>query len=280
MALAAPARPILRYPGGKWLIAPWILEYFPRHRCYVEPCVGAGSVFFQKPRAYAEVLNDLNGEVISLHRILRDPAQAAELQRLLALTPFSRAEYEEAYMPAGEPLEQARRLLVRSWQSFNGEGTLGYKSGWRRCSDRRGTLPAHDWASLPEHISSFVARLQGVILEQDDALALLPRYDAPTTLWYVDPPYDETVCPNFAGYGATVDHEALARALQAMQGMVIVSGYRSPRYDNLYEGWYRIDHRAYAGTGKTGARKRIESLWLNRTCERALEQMSLFRMSH
>jgi DNA adenine methylase len=276
MATGVPTRPVLRYPGGKWLLAPWIITHFPPHRCYVEPFAGAASVLMQKPRAYAEILNDLHGDIVALFRILRDADQAAELERLVCLTPYARAEYEDAYIESDVPIERARRLLVRSWQGFNGEGTLGFKNGWRSNSDRRGTLPAHDWADYPAHIAQFTQRLQGVLLDQQDALDLLPRHDSPQTLFYVDPPYDEAVCPNFNGYRHQIDPTALRVALAQLHGMVVVSGYHSPTYDTLYGDWRCMERRALSGAGKSGSRKRTEVLWLNPACEQALPQRSLF----
>ena len=272
-----PTRPVLRYPGGKFLLAPWITSFFPPHQTYVEPLCGAASCLLQKPRSYAEVLNDLDGEIVNLFRLLRDPTLATELERQLRLTPYARQEYEDAYLPSNAPLEQARRLLIRSWQGLHGEGTLGRKTGWRSNVNRRGTLPAHDWGRFPGCIGRFTERLQGVIIESRDALDILLQYDSPQTLFYIDPPYDTDVCPNFNGYRHSVDAPALRRALNRAQGMAIVSGYRSPVYDTLYADWMRVDRATNAGTGQAHTRKRTESLWLSPACTQAMSQLSLFQ---
>jgi len=82
----------MRYHGGKWKLAPWIIGHFPPHRIYVEPFGGGGSVLMRKPRSYGEVYNDAWGNVVNVFRVLRDHAD--EIERLLYLTPFSRDEFE------------------------------------------------------------------------------------------------------------------------------------------------------------------------------------------
>jgi len=114
-------RPVLRYHGGKWLLAPWIISHFGPHRVYVEPFGGAASVLMRKKRSPIEVYNDRWGTVVNVFRVLRDPATAAELARMLYLTPFARDEFE-GVMPSefGElsNVEQARYTVLRSLAGF------------------------------------------------------------------------------------------------------------------------------------------------------------------
>jgi len=82
-------RPVLRYHGGKFRIAPWVIEHFPPHRTYVEPFGGAAGVLLQKPRAYSEIYNDLDSDVVNFFQVLRDPAQLDRLLQACAATPYA-----------------------------------------------------------------------------------------------------------------------------------------------------------------------------------------------
>jgi DNA adenine methylase len=89
-------RPVMRYHGGKWRIASWIISHFPIHETYVEPFLGAASVLLQKTSSRVEVGNDLYGRVVNLFRVIRDPETAVDLQRRLRLTMYSHEEYYSA----------------------------------------------------------------------------------------------------------------------------------------------------------------------------------------
>src|SRR5260370_477219 len=115
-------RPVLRYHGGKFRIAPWVIEHFPPHRTYVEPFGGAAGVLLQKPRAYSEVYNDLDGDVVNFFRVLRDPAQLDRLLQVCVATPYARVEFEDAWEPVDEPIERARRLTIRAQMGFGSAG--------------------------------------------------------------------------------------------------------------------------------------------------------------
>lgn len=121
-------RPLLRYHGGKWKPAPWIISHMAEHKTYVEPFGGGGSVLIRKPRAYAEVYNDLDEDVVNLFRVARDRGE--ELRQALALTPFARGEFDISYDETADTLERARRMIVRSFQGFGSAAASGERTGF------------------------------------------------------------------------------------------------------------------------------------------------------
>lgn len=276
--LTKPRRPALRYHGGKWRLAPWIVDHIPPHRVYVEPFGGAASVLLRKPRSYAEVYNDLDDEVVGLFRVLRDPEQARRLRDNLRLTPFARSEFESAYLPSSDCVERSRRLLVRSFMGFgSGAANKMVTTGFRSTSNRSGTSPAHDWQNLPACLELITERLQGVVIERRKAAEVIARHDGPETFFYVDPPYlPETRSTKIRKGGgkyhayrhelSTQDHVDLAEVLRRLQGMVALSGYDSVLYGNLYGDWQSVRRQTFAD----GARSREEVLWLNDAAHDAL----------
>jgi DNA adenine methylase len=258
-------RPILRWHGGKWLLADWIISHFPRHRSYVEPYCGAASVLLRKTRSHDECINDLDGEIVNLFRVARDAG--AELARVCALTPFSRDEFFRAYDLCDDPLERARRLVVRSFQGF-GSNSATSVSGFRSLSRRSGGTPATDWQNWPEALMRTVDRLRGVVIENRPAIEVMRARDDAETLHYVDPPYVHVTrgTGSETGYRkqyrhemSDTDHDELAAFLKTLKGGVVLSGYRSEIYDDLFSDWRRIDRATHAD----GARARVESLWLS-----------------
>ncbi len=276
----SPTRPVLRWHGGKWLLADWIINHFPQHRIYVEPFGGAASVLLQKPRTYAEVYNDLDGDAVNLFRVLRE-GRAPELIALLEATPFARDEFLLAYEPTEEPLERARRLIVRSFMGFGSNGhNIKAKTGFRSNANRNGTTPAQDWINYPPTLRAVAERLRGVIIENKDALEVMRQHDTEETLHYVDPPYlpETRSLKNpydikyrggmYAHEMSAEDHIPLLETLRSLKGMVVLSGYAAPLYDEVLADWTRIERRAMAD----GARERTEVLWVNR---KALAQPTL-----
>lgn len=296
-------RPVLRYHGGKFRLAPELVALFPPHRVYTEAFGGAASVLMLKPRSYSEIYNDLDGEVVNVFRVLQNPRLAKRLERLLRITPFARAEFELAYKPTRSQVERARRTIIRSFMGFGSDSITRLKAsragfntrissvmstGFRWDANRRGTTPATDWANYPKQIMLFCERLCGVIVERRDAKTILEKMDTAETLHYVDPPYPLSVRSIANGstpehryrYEMTDDegHLALASVLKKLKGMVIVSSYPGKLYEDLYKGWHRIDWTSSQFCGlKSGKRQRTECVWLNQAAADGLRQQRLFK---
>lgn len=266
-------RPILRYHGGKWLLAEWIISHFPAHRIYVEPFGGAGSVLLRKSRTYGEIYNDLDGEIVNLFRIVRE--RGDELIDVLKVTPFARKEFEQSYLSSPNYLEQARRTVVRSFMGFGSASASGAKTGFRSNSNRSNTTPAHDWANFPETLRLVIERLSGVVIECRDAADVMRQHDSAETLHYADPPYvldTRSMANPYCKKGYRFEmtdsqHRDLSVVLRGLKGFVVLSGYRHPLYEEIYQGWTSVDRKAMAD----GARARTETLWLNSAAVDAMD---------
>lgn len=282
-------RPLLRWHGGKYLLAPWIIQFFPPHRIYTEVYGGAASVLLRKPPCYSEVWNDLDEGVWNLMTQLR-LGRAPDLIAMLRQTPFARREFELSYEGSKDPMENARRLIVRSFMGFGSDGhNTAVKTGFRSNSSKSGTTPAHDWSNYPDALEEIAARVMGrdtgkaVMLEHRPALQVLKTHDTPETLHYVDPPYlPETRSTKsrksgeryhaYAHEMTVDDHCEMLEALSEVSGMVVLSGYPSKLYDDRLRDWRRIDRPALAD----GARKRTEVLWMNAAARDRVQSPTLF----
>ena len=272
----APKRPALRYYGGKWRLAPWIISHFPAHKNYVEPCGGAASVLLQKPRSPLETDNDLDGNVVNFFRVLRD--QPDELIRKIRLTPWARAEFNIAWkkMNHHDPVEWARRFAVFQWMSL--VSAISHDSPGCRMQKKGNMMGCSSVQMDYEEIFSAISnRFCGVQIENQPCKKVIAEYDNVDCLIYLDPPYvAETRDINNLG-GRTCyafewtndDHADYAELLRNAAGYVVVSGYACPLYTELYEahGWHRVDKEAQTNSGG----KRIESLWLSPRTWKALQ---------
>lgn len=254
-------QPAVRYHGGKWGLADWIMDHMPPHRVYVEPYGGGGSVMLRKEPSDLDVYNDLDRGIVSFFRVLRE--RPDDLVRAIELTPFALAELDLSYEPTNDPLEAARRLYVRAWQG-RGSPRGTWRAGWRRQVQPDGPSALFAWQRPLDNLYAIAVRLRQVQLDQDDALRCILRYDSPATLFYCDPPYVAETRGRWATTAyqhemTTEDHERLAETLMSIQGMALVSGYACDLYDRLYASWARVERVTQADTGA----RRVEVLWIS-----------------
>lgn len=260
------------YYGGKQTTAEAIVALFPPHQAYVEPFAGGLSVLLAKPIERMEVVNDLDGDLITFWRVLRDHPE--DLIAVCEATPHARAELIASRdLDTPSDLERARRVWVQLTQgrSANLIGT----TGWRH------TLTPESGASsaLPMYLDGYrrrlhpaALRLRNVTLECKPALEVIAAYGHPGTLLYVDPPYLGST-RNSSGYQhemrAEAEHTALLEALLRTPATVVLSGYASDMYDTALAGWAR-----YVMPTRTQGAAREEVVWTN-----ALDHAALFDLS-
>lgn len=237
MGTLANTAPVLKWPGAKWRIADRIIERFPPHGSYVEPFFGSGAVFFRKHPSDTETINDIDGEVVNLFRVIRDAAD--ELCKAMEMTPYSREEYSQSRRECKDPVERARKFLVRTWQGFGGKTYS--RPSW--AMDRTNSVfrPKY-WSQLPERIRDIVQRLKMAQIEHLDARELIPLYNREDALIYVDPPYPRSARQSKERFyecelSEEEDHAEILRLCKKHRGPCIISSYRNELYDGMLEDW-------------------------------------------
>lgn len=248
---------ILHYPGSKWSMTDWIINNMPLHATYLEPFFGSGAVFFNKQPSSLETINDVDGGIVNLFKVIRD--RPDELAHLIRWTPYSREEYYGSYETIEDELERARRFLIRCWMARGAK--TSDRTGWRHIIDHNGPRPVRQWNELPEKIMTITERLKGVQVEQQPAVKLIKRHDRNDVLIYADPPYILSTRNNrmYRHEMSEDDHIELLEALDAHPGPVLLSGYDHPMYNDRLKHWKRETRTAWA----EGGRARTEVLWVN-----------------
>jgi len=272
-------RPPFTYYGGKILLARRLIGMMPHHLTYIEPFFGSGAVFFAKAPVRNEIINDAADLVANFFQVLRDDLEA--LVEACALSPHSRAEYDRcaALDPTGlEPIEKARVFWVRVNQSF--AKTAGDRTGWSCTIARSQSVPG----SIAGRLGRFAQcadRLMATTIENTDGAELIDRLATPDTVVYADPPYlgSTRAMRRSSDYRTDMmdetSHIRLAEVLKRTPATVLLSGYHSDLYEDLYAGWWRheIDTSLRSSNARAGARgRRQEVIWSNR---QITEQLSL-----
>jgi DNA adenine methylase len=257
---------VFRYPGSKWGLADWIISHFPagyEKMVYLEPFAGSAAVFFNKRPGAVETINDLDSDIVNLFRVLREMPN--ELKRVLDLTPYSREEYDRSFDTTDDPLEKARRFVVRTTQAIGAK--LGTKCGWRNHKQMKIGGTACKWGGITETLDMAASRLRGdtthlVQIEHMDALRLIARYNSPDVLMYLDPPYVRSTRKSGRLYKHEMDdsiHIEMLELIAKSRAKIILSGYPSQLYDDHLPGWITDT----TTTHTTSAETVTEKIWMN-----------------
>lgn len=285
-AAPKPLRSPVVWYGGKGQIAHLIEPLLPPHTIYVEPFAGGLSILFRKPPAPLETINDLDSGVVGFYRVLRDPAQFSELERLITLTPYSREEYMDCrstWRDEADPVRRAWKWFVMVRMAYGGGGRTGgtgfkaeigtrsgYRTSWGYRVTNRAQSAGQRWTTTIDGLSAIHARLRRVQIEHADWRRIMEVYAVAGALVYVDPPYVLETRTGGRRYDHEMtidDHHALTDVLLLSPALIVLSGYRHDAVHGPLEtaGWERCDFDVKLNVAKHhgAAPRRIESVWRN-----------------
>lgn len=266
-------RQTLRYYGGKWKIADWVVSYLPIHEQYLETCFGSGGVFFNKVPSQVEVISDLSGNVVHFFKTLRD--RADELVRAIVLTPYAESEYlASRTLASTDDIERARRFYA--CLELGRGGTGHHNGGYRRDRKKTRNVSVTTEFQAVHHIYMAAARLKNAQLDQADMFKQIARYDDPSTCVYIDPPYVYDTRgagkPIYEHEMSDSEHERMAELLHDSKSMFVLSGYPSKLYDRLFADWTCVTRK----TRDVNANTQMECLWLSPNAVKAQRQPKMF----
>ncbi|WP_198321723.1 MULTISPECIES: DNA adenine methylase [Methylococcus] len=219
------AKPIFPWIGGKRRLARHILPLFPAHDCYVEPFCGAAALFFLKEPAKCEVINDINGELVNLYRVVQHHLEEFVRQFKWALT--SRQIYEWMNATPEETLtdiQRAARFFYLQKLAFGG------KVESRTFGTSTTSGPRLNFMRLEEELLAAHLRLSRTTIEHLPWEECICRYDRPHTLFYLDPPYWGT-----EGYGVE-NYVRMAELARTIEGRMVISVNDIPEMRAAFEG--------------------------------------------
>ena len=263
-------RIVFGWYGGKFSHLDWLLPLLPECHHYCEPFAGSAAVLLNRAPSPVETYNDIDGEVVTFFRVLRDSHE--ELVRAIALTPFSREEYYravEAPVDGISDIERARRFYIKARQTRTGLAQTASLGRWANCKDtsRAGMSGVVSrWLGGVDALDDIALRLLRVQIENRPAVDVIELYDGPGTLFYCDPPYLHATRGDSKAYGFEMDeaqHREFARAANACQAKVAVSGYDHPLMGELFRAGRWIKTLGTERTIHSTKDTRQEVLWTN-----------------
>jgi len=223
------ARPIIPWIGGKGRLSEQLLRLFAPHECYVEAFCGGGALFFRRPApAKVEILNDINGELVNLYRVVQNHLEEFVRQFKWALS--SRQVFKWQQMTRPETLtdiQRAARFFYLHHHCYSGK-VVDQSFGTAT------TAVPINLLRIEENLSAVHLRLAGVTIENAPWFECCERYDRAHTLLYLDPPYWET-----EGYGVPfefVEYERMAAFIRCCKSRAMVSINDHPEIRRVFEG--------------------------------------------
>lgn len=249
------SKPLVPWIGGKRKLAKQIFP-FPDHTCYVEPFCGAAALFFLKEESRVEVINDVNGELVNLYRVVKHHLTELYVQfKWVLISRENWKVFQNTPTDGLTDIQRAARFLYLQKLAFGGK-VHGQSFGTATTSKPRFNL-----LSLENDLSDAHIRLSRTTIEKLDWAACIKKYDRPDTLFYCDPPYWQV-----EGYGVEFPFEQyveLRELADTIKGRMIISINKHPDIDALFDGLNKqeVEYSYTNGKGRAAAVEVIYRNW-------------------
>lgn len=247
----------LSYMGGKSLLAPKIVPKIPPHHCYCEVFAGAGWVLFRKEESPVEIINDINLDLVTLYRVVKNHLD--EFIRYLRWLLAARDEFERFKAEKPETLTDIQRAVRFYFLLKAGFGSRIKSPTFSISVMQRSNF---NLLRIEEELSMVHLRLARVYVENMDYREFIPRFDRPQTFFYLDPPYYG--CENYYGDGIfrREDFGKLRDLLRVLRGKFILSINDTPEIRSLFKG-FKVAKEKTLYSATVGAKKRVTELLIS-----------------
>lgn len=260
-------RPPFKYHGGKYYLCDWIISNFPEHyehMTYIEPYIGGGSVLLNKKKSHQELLNDIDLNIVSIYNSLLNYENDFLLR--LRNIPYCEESFNKAlkndfgYDYIGRAVNEY--VLLRMSRG-------GLKKSFAFSNRLRGGQPGdvNAWKTSLDNLKIVGDRIQDVMIRCCTAISLIDMYDGPNTLLYLDPPYIAESRVSKKAYShemSNQDHIDLFNVVDKSKGKVLISGYKSSLYDDMYKHWNKVEKNIVNHSSQSKVKKtKTEILYKN-----------------
>ena len=247
-------RPLFCRIGGKYLMSPQIIKYFPKHTIYVEPFVGGGGVYFKKTPSQKEIINDLDKNLIGGYRLVkRAPIDLSLYRKDLNTIPKLQAFLKSKNNTV---VDKITKEIIYSCNGFGSHPVSRTTPKLLKGTNPYGKL---------KNIQDYKNRMKNTTIKNVDYKKVIKEYDSKDTLFYLDPPYEESDKSKLY-YDSVLDYEELANILKQIKGKFLLSINGSSNIRKIFKGFKirTLELKTQAKKGDPiGGKPRIELLISN-----------------
>lgn len=258
--------------GGKASHLPFLYENFPdTHHHYIDVFGGSGVVLLNKKPSPIETFNDINQNIVTFYRVLRNNKD--NLIEKIKLSPYSRQEYADCITvlknQEADDLERARAFFVVANQSYHSRINSLQEYNWKiniHDSTKRGSSVVSKYNSKIEKLDMIADRFKSVQIENRDFKRIFDKFDSDVSFFYVDPPYPLDTRRTKKLYDYELDddrHSELLEIIQSIEGSVLISTYQNEMYDSKLTNWKKVSNSEKRIRSSSTKRKAVEILYRN-----------------